>query len=127
MTATFDYYTLAHPDAGRRQRVQVQDRPARHAQVHRQQPGDQGGHEPRAIDKAIAKYADTETLYDQPEVDNKKARVTGPFTVEAVPAAAFGQPEVRGIDPIDWDDQKPLPGMEDWPAFSPTRRSLGRA
>ncbi len=28
----------------------------------------------------------TETLYDRPFIDKKKARVTGPFTVEAVPA-----------------------------------------
>ncbi len=27
-----------------------------------------------------------EVLYDQPEIDNKRVRVTGPFTVEAVPA-----------------------------------------
>jgi len=39
-----------------------------------------------AIDRAIAKYADQETLYDQPKVDKSRARVAGPFTVEAVPA-----------------------------------------
>ena len=72
-----------------------------------------------AIDKAIAKYADTETLYDQPEVDKNKARVTGPFTVEAVPAAAFGVPEVRKIAPIDWEDQKALPGMDDGSYLQP--------
>ncbi|MDI9416596.1 MAG: site-specific DNA-methyltransferase, partial [Euryarchaeota archaeon] len=38
------------------------------------------------IDRAIAKYADQETLYDQPFIDKSKVRVTGPFTVEAVPA-----------------------------------------
>ena len=38
------------------------------------------------IDAAIARHADQETLYDQPELDRSKARVTGPFTVEAVPA-----------------------------------------
>jgi adenine-specific DNA-methyltransferase len=36
------------------------------------------------IDRAIAKYADTETLYDQPYEDNKRIRVTGPFTVESL-------------------------------------------
>jgi adenine-specific DNA-methyltransferase len=41
-----------------------------------------------AIDAAIARHADQETLYDQPFVDKSKARVTGPFTVEAVPAPA---------------------------------------
>ena len=36
------------------------------------------------IDVAIAKHADTETLYDQPYEDNKRIRVTGPFTVESL-------------------------------------------
>ncbi|MFN3637547.1 MAG: site-specific DNA-methyltransferase [Chloroherpetonaceae bacterium] len=38
------------------------------------------------MDEAIARHAPMETLYDQPFVDTKKTRVTGPFTVEAVPA-----------------------------------------
>ena len=37
-----------------------------------------------------------ETLYDQPYINRSKARVTGPFTVEAVPA-----PVVRSIDEIE--------------------------
>jgi len=36
------------------------------------------------IDAAIARYAETETLYDQPYEDNKRIRVTGPFTVESL-------------------------------------------
>jgi adenine-specific DNA-methyltransferase len=36
------------------------------------------------IDAAIARHADTETLYDQPEEDNKRIRVAGPFTVESL-------------------------------------------
>ena len=35
-------------------------------------------------DAAIAKYADTETLYDQPYEDGKRIRVSGPFTVESL-------------------------------------------
>jgi adenine-specific DNA-methyltransferase len=49
----------------------------------------------RAIDEAIARHAPQETLYDQPLVDDSKARVTGPFTVEAVPA-----PAVLSVDEI---------------------------
>jgi adenine-specific DNA-methyltransferase len=30
--------------------------------------------------------SDTETLYDQPYTDSKKTRITGPFTVESIPA-----------------------------------------
>jgi adenine-specific DNA-methyltransferase len=47
------------------------------------------------IDAAIARHAPQETLYDQPFVDRKKVRVSGPFTVEAVPA-----PAVKSVDDI---------------------------
>ena len=36
------------------------------------------------IDAAIARHADTETLYDQPYEDNKRVRVCGPFSVESL-------------------------------------------
>lgn len=36
------------------------------------------------IRTAIARHADQEVLYDQPEVDTKVVRVTGPFTVESL-------------------------------------------
>jgi adenine-specific DNA-methyltransferase len=45
------------------------------------------------MDASIAAHADQETLYDQPEVDKDKLRVTGPFTVEAVPF-----PSVHALD-----------------------------
>ena len=38
----------------------------------------------QAIDDSIARRADTELLYDQPYEDNKRIRVTGPFTVESL-------------------------------------------
>jgi len=56
----------------------------------------------KTIDAAIARHTDQETLYDQPFVDRKKVRVTGPFTVEAVPA-----PTVKSPDEIL--EQKPQP------------------
>ena len=36
------------------------------------------------IDAAIARHADTETLYDRPYEDNKRVRVCGPFSVESL-------------------------------------------
>ena len=39
----------------------------------------------RKMDESIASHADQETLYDQPAVSRDKLRITGPFTVEAVP------------------------------------------
>ena len=38
----------------------------------------------KEIDAAIARYAETETLYDQTYEDNKRIRVTGPFTAESL-------------------------------------------
>ena len=69
MTANFDYYQLAHPDEGVGSGFKYKTVP--HITL-----------------KSIANNepAATETLYDQPFKDTKKARVTGPFTVEAVPA-----------------------------------------
>jgi adenine-specific DNA-methyltransferase len=39
----------------------------------------------RKMDASIAAHADQETLYDQPAAAKNKRRITGPFTVEAVP------------------------------------------
>ncbi|MBK1720980.1 site-specific DNA-methyltransferase [Thiocystis violacea] len=39
----------------------------------------------RRMDASIAAHADQETLYDQPAPDKGKLRITGPFSVEAVP------------------------------------------
>ena len=47
----------------------------------------------RQIDASIAAHAEQETLYDQPQVNRNKLRVTGPFTVEAVPF-----PSVMALD-----------------------------
>ncbi len=47
----------------------------------------------KKMDASIAANAGQEILYDQPEIDKKKLRITGPFTVEAVPFAT-----VLGLD-----------------------------
>jgi adenine-specific DNA-methyltransferase len=39
----------------------------------------------KQMDASIAAHADQELLYDQPQIAKSKLRVTGPFTVEAVP------------------------------------------
>jgi adenine-specific DNA-methyltransferase len=38
----------------------------------------------KEIDTSIARHADTELLYDQPYEDNRRIRVSGPFTVESL-------------------------------------------
>ncbi|MBM4431811.1 MAG: site-specific DNA-methyltransferase, partial [Chloroflexi bacterium] len=85
MTALFEYYELAHPDEG-------VDSGLRYKTV------------PHITLKSIAKNEQPaqETLYDQPFVDNSRARVTGPFTVEAVPAPVVKPVfEVRTEMPAD--------------------------
>lgn len=39
----------------------------------------------RQIDASIAAHAEQEVLYDQPQISKDKLRITGPFSVEAVP------------------------------------------
>ena len=51
----------------------------------------------KEIDAAIARHAETETLYDQPYEDNKRVRVTGPFTVESLSPHRF----------VSLDEEKP--------------------
>ena len=47
-------------------------------------PDIQEGMTRQQIDAAIARHAETETLYDQPYEDRKTVRVSGPFTVESL-------------------------------------------
>jgi adenine-specific DNA-methyltransferase len=79
MSATFDYYKLAHPDEGVGSGFEYKKVPhvTLKSIANNEPPGE-------------------ETLYDQPLTDNSRARVSGPFTVEAVPA-----PNVKSIDEID--------------------------
>ncbi len=42
------------------------------------------GDRQKEIDESIARNSDSEILYDQPYEDNKRIRVTGPFTVESL-------------------------------------------
>lgn len=83
LTATYDYYKLQHPEQG-----------ISSGFVYKTVP--------HITLKSIANNLppETETLYDQPEIDKTKVRVSGPFTVEALPA------------PIGITDAKPLEDTE---------------
>lgn len=52
------------------------------------------------MDASIASHADQEVLYDQPTVAKNKLRITGPFTVEAVPF-----PSVKSLDEASGPDE----------------------
>ncbi|MBY0474625.1 MAG: site-specific DNA-methyltransferase [Nitrosomonas sp.] len=54
----------------------------------------------KQMDDSIAAHADSEILYDQPAVSKNKLRITGPFTVEAVPFAT-----VLGLDEVEQSKQ----------------------
>jgi adenine-specific DNA-methyltransferase len=69
MTALYDYYQLAHPEEGVGSGF-------KYATVQHVTLKSIANDEPPG----------QETLYDKPLPDKSRARVTGPFTVEAVPA-----------------------------------------
>jgi adenine-specific DNA-methyltransferase len=78
MTANFNYFELAYPSEGIGSGFKYKTVP--HITL-----GSIANNEP----------IPQETLYDQPFVDNKKTRITGPFTYEAVPS-----PIARTFDEI---------------------------
>ena len=56
----------------------------------------------RQMDASIAAHADQEVLYDQPLVSKDKLRITGPFSVEAVPfPSVFALDEARTPEEAD--------------------------
>jgi adenine-specific DNA-methyltransferase len=87
MTAQFDYYELGHPEEGVGSGFRYKTVP--HITL-----------------KSVANNEPPteETLYDKPSRDNSRVRVTGPFTVEAVPA-----PTVRSLEDIEKDIVIPGP------------------
>lgn len=85
MTANFDYFQLAYPNEGVGSGFTYKTVP--HITL-----------------KSIANNEPppTETLYDQPFIDNKRTRVTGPFTVEAVPS-----PIAKSFEEVDSEIASP--------------------
>src|SRR5690606_20981313 len=69
MVANFNYYELAHPNEGVGSGFNYETIP--HIML-----GTIANNEPTV----------QETIFDKPNINNKKTRVTGPFTVEAVPS-----------------------------------------
>jgi adenine-specific DNA-methyltransferase len=96
MASEFDYYELAHPEEGVGSGFRYRNVPHVTLKSIANNPEIGTGMTREQIDMAVARYADQETLYDQPYADKSRVRVTGPFTVEAVPA-----PTVQSLDDID--------------------------
>jgi adenine-specific DNA-methyltransferase len=96
MAADFDYYELMHPDEGVGSGFNYEKVPHVTLKSIANNPEIREGMTREQIGAAIARYADQETLYDRPFLDKSRVRVTGPFTVEAVPA-----PTVKSLDDIE--------------------------
>ena len=92
MTASFDYYKLAHEEQGVGSGFVYKTVP--HITLK-----SIANNEPPAM----------ETLYDQPEVDKTKVRISGPFTVEALPA-----PVVKPLDDLDAAEEDASAKQTDW-------------
>ena len=80
------------------------------AQNPRLDPEKVKGKSREQIERIIAEGADQETLYDQPEVVRNVTRVSGPFSVEAIPAPILspdspiiGEPESLPVDDDEGD------------------------
>ena len=83
MTANYDYYELAHPAEGVGAGFRYRSVPAVSARI-----------------LAYDEPPNETMLYDQPHKNRRKARVTGPFTVEAVPAPVVtAVDEITDVDP----------------------------
>jgi adenine-specific DNA-methyltransferase len=96
MAANFDYYDLAHPEEGIGSGFRYKTVPHVTLKSIANNPEIREGMPREQIDAVITRYADQETLYDQPFIDKTRVRITGPFTVEAVPA-----PTVKSLDEIE--------------------------
>ncbi len=129
MAARFPYYLLADSPEGRKKQAELTgtppdpNAPPCQRDLHRgfvyrtvphvtlksiaNNPDIREGMTRAEIDKAIAKHAETETLYDQPYEDRDVVRVTGPFTVESL-SPHRELPPVTGIEP-----QTPAPARHD--------------
>ncbi len=108
MAAEFDYYELAHPEEGVGSGFRYKTVPHVMLKSIANNPEIREGMTREQIDAAIARYADQETLYDQPYADKTRVRVTGPFTVEAVPA-----PTVRSLEDIEEEKSRSLTAVPD--------------
>ncbi|MFV2064316.1 MAG: site-specific DNA-methyltransferase [Chloroflexota bacterium] len=123
MSARYPYYLLADSPEGQRKESELSgdapigatERDIRKGFVYERvphvtlksiarNPDIHEGMSHEEIDAAIARHADTETLYDRPYSDKKVVRVAGPFTVESL-----SPHRVVADDPADHAEPVPAP------------------
>jgi adenine-specific DNA-methyltransferase len=96
ISAVYEYYQLAHSNEGVDSGFNYRTVPHVTLKAIANNHSIQAGLPRGEIVKLIARSSEQEVLVDQPLVDPSRARVTGPFTVEAVPS-----PTTVQISPSD--------------------------
>lgn len=86
MTANFDYYELTDDKQGVSGGFKYKEVPHITLKSIANNPDIREGMTKQEIESVIARHAPKEKLVDQPHIDRSKFRVSGPFTVEAIPA-----------------------------------------
>ncbi|MDE0118501.1 MAG: DNA methyltransferase [Bdellovibrionales bacterium] len=86
MTANFDYYKLTDNKQGVSGGFNYKEVPHITLKSIANNPDIREDMTKQEIESAIARHAPKEKLVDQPHIDRSKFRVSGPFTVEAIPA-----------------------------------------
>ena len=86
MTANFDYYKLKDEKKGINEGFDYKEVPHITLKSIANNPDIKDGMTKKQIEEVVARRAPKEILYDKPHIDKNKFRVSGPFTVEAVPA-----------------------------------------
>jgi adenine-specific DNA-methyltransferase len=133
MTAKFPYYHLADSSEGVAKEAEITGRippsyktdgDIRKGFVYRRvphvtlksianNPDIKEGMTREEIDAAIARHAETELLHDKPYEDNKRIRVTGPFTVESLsPHRVLAADEERPASEVDGQRASPAAQFE---------------
>src|SRR5262249_16105232 len=123
MAARFPYYLLADSPEGRKKQAELTgtpidpNAPAPQRDMHKgfeyravphvtlksiaNNPDIKEGMTREQIDKAIARHAENETLYDQPYDDKSSIRLPGPFTVESLsPHRNLPVPEQAQVEAV---------------------------
>ena len=105
MTSIFDYFKLAHPNEGIGSGLKYKEVP--HITM-----GAIANNDP--LEKEI--------LYDSPKKDNSKKRITGPFTVEAVPA-----PYAKSFDDLENENLEVTEASGSYSAIARSGETLRQA
>ncbi len=126
LTASFPYYRLAHPEQGVKGGFVYETVPhvtlksiaqnpefapdkveARRERIRKKNPKAKPEEIERLLrqenEEIIRASAPQETLYDRPEVERGKVRVSGPFTVEAIPVPVAQKPGESPIAELEVD------------------------